>query len=313
MAKRKEKIEEKIIPNDEDIMEDEEETQALLEQIDSEELPDEIEEEEFLEITEVESLGWKRIFTLTASGVLSFFLFFVIFFPFGETIRGTLYDFATRNGIILDLKEIDFPIFGEKTIENLKLEWNSNQFACEEIQLNISLFQFLDNKLETDLHVKFAKWEGLETSWQMKRIDSEVLLEGIEDRPSLWAGSFQFSGDGGKINETPEFPIIGNLNGKEIKKFILAGKWKSGRIQIERATIDTNFAKFQITGSLRVVDNLMSSILDLNLCATITEVFANERPDIAGYTALLPNDNGKVCIPLRGSLGNPKLELPSGP
>jgi starch synthase len=47
------------------------------------------------------------------------------------------------------------------------------------------------------------------------------------------------------------------------------------------------------------------------LCALLTEAFQVERPDLAGMVTLLPQENGRVCIPIRGSLQSPKLELPN--
>ncbi|MBK8394683.1 MAG: hypothetical protein IPL26_05485 [Leptospiraceae bacterium] len=54
---------------------------------------------------------------------------------------------------------------------------------------------------------------------------------------------------------------------------------------------------------------MKASKLDLKLCPKLTETYSAEREDIASSLQLLTKDMPDGCIPVQGTLGDPKLNM----
>lgn len=108
-----------------------------------------------------------------------------------------------------------------------------------------------------------------------------------------------------------DIPFLGSLKGTDIKRANLLFKIRSGKLLIERGNLDSNIAKFQFQGVVRLSDTISFSQLDLKVCFTFTDKFAAERQDLVSMVALLPQEAGKTCIPVRGTFSSPKVDLPN--
>lgn len=267
---------------------------------------------ELTEETEEKKLGIRQVVSLCVLGFFSFILFFLVTFPLNETVRSILYGISRDSGIVIDAKEIDFSVIGDKSFESIVVQFPSGLFLkSDELHINTSLLALWNSKLDGSLVANFLRAEVTDLSlfWKELRIVSK--LGSLEDRPSKWIGEIELDWKDGKINDSADYPLIGSLKGREFKRGSLLLKIRSGKATVEKGNIDSSIAKISITGSIRLLDQLAQSQLDLKICALPTEAFNAERPDLAGMLTMLPQENGKVCIPLRGSLQNPKPELPS--
>ncbi len=277
------------------------------------ELPESETEEELTEEgNEEKKLGIRQIIILSALGFFSFLLFIIVTFPLNETVRTILYGISRESGIVIDSKEINVSILGEKSFESIVIQFPNGLFLkSDELHINTSLVALWDAKIDGDLVANFLRLEFSDLSlfWKEVRIASK--LTGLEDKATRWTGEIELDWRDGKINDSPEYPLVGSLKGREFKRGNLILKIRSGKAIIEKGTIDSSIAKISISGSIRLLDKVLQSQLDLKLCALLTEAFQVERPDLAGMVTLLPQENGRVCVPIRGSLQSPKLELPN--
>jgi hypothetical protein len=286
------------IPTDE--MLDEEELESLQEGFDE----DDINEEEEKPLTR------SKIFTLVGIGSFLFFVFLIILFPLDEVIKSYLLSFSKKSGIIIEFKDIHFPIFGAKRIDSLAIQPSSNALIkSEELILDLKTTELLQYRFDGELQLMGLKYEGTDLGFLIKSIIVSGKLSGLDDRLSRYTGDITIGIRGGKISNLPNLPLIGELN-KDID--ILQGqfklKFRTGKVNIEVGNLNTSWLRLSLAGSIRLNDNIDFSGLDLKVCAVAQEKFASERPDLAGMLVLLPQENGKACLPIQGTFRTPAVD-----
>lgn len=254
----------------------------------------------------------KEIFILVTISFVSFLIFTVFIFPLNEIVRSILIKTGKETGVIMDAKEIHFPMIGRKSFDSFVVSLPSGAaLKAEEVSLGISLLGILQSRLEGDVNVGYFSYEGSDLSIGIQTIDLPIRLSPLDDKITKWNGEGEITLSGGKIKESMEIPFLGSLKGTDIKKANLLFKVRSGKLLIERGTLDSNIAKFQFQGVVRLSDTISFSQLDLKVCFSFTDKFALERQDLVGMVALLPQEAGKTCIPVRGTLSSPKVDLPN--
>ncbi|MCG6152587.1 type II secretion system protein GspN [Leptospira bandrabouensis] len=284
--------------------EDNEIQESLLE--DDDDLFDEDGDEEHSKVNR------KQVLTLVGIALVSFLVFTLFIFPLNEIVRSILIKTGKETGIFLDAKEIHFPVIGRKSFDSFIASFPSGtSVKAEEISLGVSLLGLLQSKLEGDANIGYFSFEGSEWAMSIQSLDIPLRLSPIDDKITKWNGEGEIELSGGKIKESAEIPFLGSLKGTDIRKANIVFKIRSGKLLLERGSLESSIAKFQFQGVIRLSDTLSYSQLDLKVCFTLTEKFAQERQDLVGMVALLPQEGGKTCIPIRGTFSSPKVDLPN--
>lgn len=261
---------------------------------------------------ELTKINQKQILTLIAISFVSFLLFTIFIFPLNEIVRSVLIKTGKETGIFMDAKEIHFPMIGRKSFDSFVVSFpTGTSLKAEEVSLGVSVFGILQSRLEGDINIGYFSYEGSDLSIGIQTLDLPIRLSPLDDKVTKWNGEGEITLSGGKIKESMEIPFLGTLKGTDIKRANLLFKIRSGKLLIERGSLDSNLAKFQFQGVVRLSDTISFSQLDLKVCFSLTEKFAQERQDLVGMVALLPQEGGKTCIPVRGTLSSPKVDLPN--
>ncbi|MDF3821526.1 type II secretion system protein GspN [Leptospira sp. 96542] len=286
-----------------------------------EELDDEIIQEALLEDElfsdedqeeESSKLDKKEVLSLIGIATFAFFIFSFFIFPLNEIVRSLLVRMGKETKVLLDAKEIHFPLFGRKSFDSFVVNFpTGTNLKSEEISLGISLFGLLQSKVEGDAEIGYLKFEGSEWGFTIQTLNLVSKLSGVDEPLSRWSGEGEIELFGGKIVESIEIPFLGTLKNTEVKKANLSYKIRNSKLLIERGSLDSSLAKFQFQGVIRLSDVISASQLDLKICFTLNERFANERQDLTGMLALLPSEGGKTCVPVRGTFSSPKVDLPN--
>ncbi|TGL37418.1 type II secretion system protein GspN [Leptospira perdikensis] len=254
----------------------------------------------------------KQIVTLVTIAVVSFLVFTLFIFPLNEIVRSILIKTGKETGIFMDAKEIHFPMFGRKSFDSFIASFPSGtSIKAEEVSLGISLLGLMQSRLDGDANIGYFNFEGSEWAMSVQTLDIPLRLSPLDDKITKWNGEGEIDLSGGKIKESAEIPFLGSLKGTDIRKANVLFKIRSGKLLIERGSLESSLAKFQFQGVVRLSDNFSYSQLDLKVCFTLTEKFAQERQDLVGMVALLPQEGGKTCIPIRGTFSAPKVDLPN--
>lgn len=254
----------------------------------------------------------KQVLTLVAISIVSFILFTIFIFPLNEIVRSVLIKTGKETGIFMDAKEIHFPMIGRKSFDSFVMSFPSGtSLKAEEVSLGISIFGLIQSRLEGDVNIGYFSYEGSDLSIGIQTLDLPIRLSPLDEKITKWNGEGEITVSGAKIKESMDIPFLGSLKGTDIKRANLLFKIRSGKLLIERGNLDSNLAKFQFQGVVRLSDTISFSQLDLKVCFSFTEKFAQERQDLVGMVALLPQEAGKTCIPVRGTLSSPKVDLPN--
>jgi len=264
------------------------------------------------ELEEESSLNSNKILILIGLGFLSFIFFVIFTFPLDEMVRSLLIDSSRDSGIVIEAKEIHFPFLGRKSFDSFSIQFqNGTVVKAEELSIGVSILGLMNQRIDGDAEVGFFKYDAGEVSLQIRSISFPLRIASIEDKVTKWNGEGEIEFSGGKFFESMEIPMLGSLKGQEIRKGSIHFKIRSGKVLIEKGNIDSSIAKIQFQGVIRLSDVISLSQLDLKLCATLNEKFALERQDIAGLATLLPQENGRICVPVRGSISAPKVDIPN--
>lgn len=280
------------------------------EQENSNELDDEL-NSELLDEEEI-PLTTQKIILLASIGFGFFLLFVILLFPLEEVIKSSIIDFTKSRNISFEFKDIKFPILGQKRIDSFVFSpTNETTIKSEETLIDLKLLDLIQNKIDGDVTFSSFSIDSGATSILLKNLNLSGRLSGFDERITKTTGDLNIIIRSGKIISLPEIPLVGEAKDIQIIKGSFILKFRSGKILLERGSFDTSWFKFNFSGTIRLSDILAMSVLDLKICATAQEKFANERPDLAGMLAILPQENGKSCIPIKGTLKNPEFNMES--
>ncbi len=279
-------------------------------------LEDEIQdstEEEYLEsaIQEEIPLTTSKILSLVGIGIVFFILFAFLLFPLNELIKSYLIDFSKNSGIIVEFKELRFSLLGTKSIDSLLIQPGNDMFIrVEELSIDTKILQLFKYTFDGEFGLINFRFESGEIAFLIKSVLLDGKLAGLDQRLTRYTGDINLHFRGGEITSLPELPMVGEIQKIEILQGSLKLKIRSGKVLLDQGNLNTSWFRILVSGQIRLNDNLGFSTLDLKICAQAQEKFAQERPDIAGLVALLPQENGKGCLPVQGTFRSPKIEIP---
>ncbi|EMF81313.1 hypothetical protein LEP1GSC188_5037 [Leptospira weilii serovar Topaz str. LT2116] len=286
------------------------------------------EEEEFLtlELREEEEETTPRFtlrqkLTLIGTGLFSFLIFTIWLFPLDEVVRSSLQSSSVKTGTIVNFRDLSISILGNVTLDTLEITTSSNfKIKMEEAILKTSLlglikkkfngkFKLISLKIDTE-NGPLAKIRSFEGQGKFDNLDQGFSrMSGTLDL-EIPAGS-----SSGMIQELPEIPLLGELKNITIKKFLTKVNIQGGNLIFNDFTLDTSIARFDITGNIRLSENMSFSQLNLRICLELDRNFALERQDIQDMLTLLEKQSGSKCIPVMGTVNKPEVKIPglSGP
>lgn len=265
--------------------------------------------EEDLELEEEEShLSLKQKLWLGLIGFVGFLFFFIIFFPLEEIIKSYVIKTASENQINLDFKNLNLSIFSSSQIDKFYLlTQNDIEVKSEEIEFDISFTKLMNKQIIGTISATSFSLDTGSTLIKLKRLDLSPNVQNYE-KGLATSGSLEVQTAGGQIVKLPNFPILGDLSGVQIKSINLAFKKMGSSLQIEKAMLNLSIAKIQIKGKIEIAQNFMNSSLDIQVCPTLTPEFALEREDLANILAAVSKGN-ETCIPVRGTIQSPQADL----
>ncbi|EMY11982.1 type II secretion system protein N [Leptospira weilii str. Ecochallenge] len=281
------------------------------------------EEEEFLtlELQEEEEETTPRFtlrqkLILIGTGLFSFLIFTVWLFPLDEVVRSSLQSSSVKTGTIVNFRDLSISILGNVTLDTLEITTSSNlKIKTEEAVLKTSLlglikkrfngkFKLISLKIDTE-NGPLAKIRSFEGQGKFDNLDQGFSrMSGTLDL-EIPAGS-----SSGMIQELPEIPLLGELKNITIKKFLTKVNIQGGNLIFNDFTLDTSIARFDITGNIRLSENISFSQLNLRICLELDRNFALERQDIQDMLTLLEKQSGSKCIPVMGTVNKPEVKIP---
>ncbi|TGL78003.1 type II secretion system protein GspN [Leptospira yasudae] len=281
------------------------------------------EEEEFLtlELQEEEEeaaprFTLKQKLILIATGVFSFLIFTLWLFPLDEIIRSSLNSSSSQTGTIINFRDMSISILGNVTLDTLEINTPSNlKIKTEETVLKTSLFGLMKRKFDGKFKIESLKIDT-ENGPLMKvpRIEGQGKFENLNGGIARIVGNLDLeippAPSAGMIMGLPEIPLLGELKNITIKKFLTKINLQGGNLIFNDFTLDTSIARFDITGNIRLSDNISFSQLNLRICLELDRNFALERQDIEDMLTLLEKQSGSKCIPVMGTINKPEAKIP---
>jgi len=292
-----------------------------LEEKTTEELEEDIEEisEEEFEYEDDESessgeLSWKQKLILINSGIVAFLFFIVLLFPYEELARTFISKFASENNFVLEFKKLNLSLFSSKTVDNLIYQNRENmEIRAETIEVDTSIWDLIKKNFKGNVKITSLNLELTEYAIKASSVNLEDSSIIGFDRDTLnMNGNINLQVFNGTILRSPVIPMIDTLQGVTIKSILLSLKktLNSNRVTIEKGVITLSIAKITLSGYIELAAAIKASRIDLKVCPKLTEKYSAEREDIASSLQLLTKDMPDGCIPIQGTIGDPKVNMP---
>lgn len=281
------------------------------------------EEEEFLtlELQEEEEESTPRFtlkqkLILIATGVFSFLIFTIWLFPLDEIVRSSLNSSSTKTGTIINFRDLSISILGNVTLDTLEITTPSNlKIKTEEAVLKSSVFGLMKKKFDGKFKLISLKIDTENGPLaKIRSFEGQGKIENLDQGLARMSGNLDLEipagNNSGMIQELPEIPLLGELKNITIKKFLTKINLSGGNLIFNDFTLDTSIARFDITGNIRLSENMSFSQLNLRICLELDRNFALERQDISDMLTLLEKQSGGKCIPVLGTVGKPEVKIP---
>ncbi|HMV43948.1 MAG TPA: hypothetical protein PK079_20095 [Leptospiraceae bacterium] len=260
-------------------------------------------------------LSWKQKLILINSGIIGFILFIVLLFPYEELVKTYISKFALENNFVLEFRKLNLSFFSTKTIDHLLYQNKDNlEVRAESIDIDTSLIDLIKRNFKGNIKVSSLNLETNDYAIKIGSLNIEdSSLTGFDrDLPNI-IGSINLQVFDGKILRSPVIPMIDSLQGVTIKNILLNIKksLNSNRLNIEKGVFTLSIAKITISGYIELSPvAIKASTLNLKICPKLSEKYSAEREDIASSLQLIIKDSPDGCLPLQGTIGDPKFNIP---
>jgi hypothetical protein len=263
---------------------------------------------------EATALSLRQKLLLWASGFGCLLLSVLYLFPIEEVLRSYISKNSETAGFVLDFKRLNLSLLGESSIDSLIYlpKDNSLELRVEELAAELSLLQLFQSILNGKLRATSFSVELPQYMFTAKSIMiSELNMSGIDKEWVHYHGSISLQLSGGKILKTPLIPFLGDLKDVTVSSLTLVLKKGGNRINFEQALIKSSIATLKIKGKIDLSPTLTASRLEIEVCPKLTDQYAKERQDIASTLQLVSKPGQETCIPIQGTIGDPKPIVPS--
>ncbi len=259
-------------------------------------------------------LNWNQKLILIISGVIAFIFSIIILFPYEELVRTQISKYALENNFVLEFRKLNLSLFSTKSIDHLIYQNKDNmEIRAESIDIDTGIFDLIKRNFKGNIKISSLNLELTEYAIKAGTVnieDSSII--GFDRDLANINGSITLQIFDGKILRSPVIPMLDTLQGVTIKSILLSLKktLNSNRLTIEKGVFTLSIAKITVSGYIELSSVLKASKLDLKICPKLTEKYSAEREDIASSLQLLTKDMPEGCIPVQGTLGEPKMNMP---
>jgi|GEM_PF-1816267 len=259
-------------------------------------------------------LSWKQKLILINCGVVAFLFSILLLFPYEELARTFISKYALENNFVLEFRKLNLPFFSTKSIAHLIYQNKDNmEIRAESIDIDTSILDLMKRNFRGNIKISSFNLELTEYAIKAGTVNIEdSSLIGFDRDLANINGTINLQIFDGKILRSPVIPMLDTLQGVTIKSILLSLKktLNSNRLTIEKGVFTLSIAKITISGYIELAPVMKASKLDIKLCPKLTEKYSAEREDIASSLQLLMKDMPDGCIPIHGTIGDPKMNLP---
>ncbi|MBK8395695.1 MAG: type II secretion system protein GspN [Leptospiraceae bacterium] len=235
-------------------------------------------------------------------------------FPYEELTRTFITKNAQEKGYVLEFRKLNLSLFSTKSVDHLIYQTSNNlEVRAESIEIDTSIWDLIKKNFKGNVKVTSLNLEMSEFALKASSVNLEdSSLIGFDRDLTNMSISTNLQIFDGTILRSPVIPMIDTLQGVTIKSILLNLKktLNSNRLNIEKGVFTLSIAKITISGYIELAASMRDSRLDLKVCPKLTEKYSIEREDIASSLQLITKDMPEGCIPVTGTIGSPKVNMP---
>ncbi len=260
------------------------------------------------EISEIKLTGTQKIL-LIVIGVVFYFLFVLLFFPYSSFIRYLIskIDYTELN---IDFNSIllkDLYFTNEKDIF----------FTTDAINIKTKLWNLINKKIDANVILNSGSIKIKEINSGFKNMDLIIKIDNSYDEPlSRWSGEviLRFK----EISLEDLWGILKNFSLPEEQKLIknlnIRITLDKGNYSIKNFTFDNPLFKIQIMGNGTLSNTIENSTVNGSLCLMPDSNIEEKNPAIYGiYLSAGGSLGGQLCIGIEGNLSNIKFLVNKNP
>ncbi len=254
-------------------------------------------------------LSWNKKIIIIIVGILSYFLFLFLFFPYTSFIRFIMIkylkeykvDFVDLNiglGSKIPIQLTDFYISNDKDV----------LINGDLIQFKIHLWKLINKEIDGELNLNSGNVKFKEYEFKIKNLTLKSNIKNSYDVPlSNWSGEI-----GLNLKELFLLELFGPLktlslseDQKNVKNTQILIKVDKGRVNINKFLFTHSLFDVQISGNGRLNDKIDNSTIDTKICFQPNPSLEELNPMI--YTLYITaggSIGGQLCIKMEGTISN---------
>lgn len=267
-----------------------------------EELDESLEEEARLS-------GRQRLWVAVA-GVVSFFLFFVLLFPFEGILKSTLQK-RLAPALRLEFTSMKLGLIGQTKIDDLSLQSDGGfRLEAENAVADLKKLPLIRFAPKGTVRLNGGNFGIGNFGGSFKSLDFNLDMSTVTAPPSQWEGTIQIKLDRLEPEQLPELLAMLRATPEEltIERLILPLQFKKGTVDFNQAQIQSPLFTVRLEGTGRLSASLSDTSLDGKVCLRPVDDLETRNEGL--YNFYIMNGGaagGELCMKISGMLMSPNF------
>ncbi len=266
----------------------------------------------FIEEQEPTKFTARQKIVIFSTALLSFFLFFILFFPLESSVRYLLSDYFEGNQI--SYTNLDITLFGSSHVEGLQIAKDDISLKARELQADFSLWQLVGDSSQGVIYLTNVSFSAEKVDLFADVMRVEFLLEELDMPFSKWNGKVNIVVSGMQIFHLPfEGLQIIDLEKVKISNMDLKQVLRNGALRLDGSKVISNLFNISLDGKAEIKSDLESIQLDSRICLQPVEDLEVREPDIWGLYLLAVGEESqdRLCFDMNGPFSSPQFNKAS--
>lgn len=241
----------------------------------------------------------------------SFFVFFLILFPYQSALRAFLSTYS--RSFQLNYSTLDLSLFGESQLADLILvlpdrsSLESSLVTTTISPINLAVSGRASGSLvlhNPDLNLK-------EFSFQAANLDSDFDLDGVTGNPEQISGSGNIRLKNPQIRKLPaKIPLPISPEDIKIDRLLIRFSIEGGNLKLDGSKLDSELFSVRLDGSGKLATPLDRTTLEAKLCLNPSPDLEGKNPTLYGMYLMASGgqDRSVLCYRISGVLASPRID-----
>lgn len=268
-------------------------------------------EEEFDEAEEEKSrLSGKQRLWLIVSGVVSFFLFLVLLFPFEGILRNVVLKRLGPN-LKVEFSAFKLGLIGQTKIDDLSVQSTSGfRLDAESAAADLQKLALLRFSPKGTVRLNGGNFTMGKFSGAFKSLDITMDMSRLDAPASQWEGTIQVKLDDLQPEQLPDLLSMLPVSGDDlsVQRVTIPLQFRKGTLDFGQSQLQSTLFSVRLEGNGHVGASVLNTSLDGKVCLKPVDDLETRNEGLHGvYMMAGGTAGGELCLKISGVLSSPSF------